>query len=240
MQAKTRKVIQLLLALLLLAAAVRLVIVIRSRGGEAPTARRGERGVDLGLDADAYVVPKRLRAYDLESTRQLIGRPVWAREGHRYTYYPYNDATRRADFDQEAGMLAPIERIEIKDVVLQRTPGVTKQQQVLAVFRKDGKSYAVPVGTARAGDYRIYADEVFFIHDPRQLYKHWSADVWQAIDNHEVRQGMNEMQASFAVGMGTPQASADDAVKTVVYPNGGKQLIVTYRRGKAAEISGPQ
>jgi hypothetical protein len=36
--------------------------------------------------------------------------------------------------------------------------------------------------------------------------------------------------------MGIPEKSADDSVKTVNYPNGGKPLTIVYREGKAAEI----
>ena len=38
--------------------------------------------------------------------------------------------------------------------------------------------------------------------------------------------------------MGVPDRSSDPAVKTVDYPNGGKPVTITFRNGKAAEISG--
>ena len=49
---------------------------------------------------------------------------------------------------------------------------------------------------------------------------------------------MNEFQVDFAIGMGVLDRSSDPAVKTVHYPNGGKPVTVTYRNGKAAEITG--
>jgi len=60
--------------------------------------------------------------------------------------------------------------------------------------------------------------------------------VWQAIGQHEVKPGMDELQADFAVGMGVPDAGASSDNKTVRYPNGGKPLVVTYQGGKAMEI----
>ena len=106
----------------------------------------------------------------------------------------------------------------------------------MAVFQKEGKTYAVPIGFEAEGQYKIYSDEMFFVEDPHDLYKHWPADVWQAVDQHEVKPGMNEMQADFAIGMGVPDSGASTYEKTVRYPNGGKPLVVVYHAGKAAEI----
>jgi len=188
------------------------------------------------LNPDYYVTPKKLHAYDLKSSRELTKQPAWVKEGYRYTYYPYDNARHHADFGREAGLLQPLQKLEIKDVVVNATPASRDQKQVLAVFEQDAKSFAVPIGTARGDDYKIYADEMLFIEDPKELYKHWSADVWEAIDKHEVKPGMNELQADFAVGMGVPERSDNSESKIVKYPNGGKPLSVTYRDGKAVEV----
>jgi hypothetical protein len=141
------------------------------------------------------------------------------------------------DFAHEAGLLGPIEKLIITDVVTAMPAEKGQPRQVLAVFQKDGKPYAVPIGYQAEGEYKIYSDEMFYIQDPHDLYKHWPADVWQAIDQHQVKPGMNELQADFAVGMGVPDAGDTSYEKTVRYPNGGKPLVVVYRDGKAAEIS---
>jgi hypothetical protein len=106
----------------------------------------------------------------------------------------------------------------------------------MAVFQKEGKMYAVPIGLEADQQYKIYSDEIFFVEDPHELYKHWPADVWQAVDQHQVKIGMNEMQADFAIGMGVPDAGDTSYEKTVRYPNGGKPLVIVYHEGKAAEI----
>jgi len=234
MQAKTKRIIQAVLLIGFLAAGIRLYVVFAGRGPAGPEKPAG-RGPDLGLEADAYVVPRRLRAYDLKSAQALVGKPAWMKEGYRYTIYPVTSAGR-ADFNTEAGTLGPIERIEVKAVREQATPGSAGHKQVLAIFEKDGKQYALPIGTGRGGNYTIYADEALFIEDPHELYKHWSPEVWQAVEQHQIKPGMNEIQASFAVGMGTPFRSEDPDEKVVVYPNGGSKLTVTYRRGKATRI----
>jgi len=107
---------------------------------------------------------------------------------------------------------------------------------VMALFAREGKNYAVPIGVEADDQYNIYSDEMFYIEDPHQLYKHWPSDVWQAVDRHEVKPGMNELQADFAVGMGVPDRGDTTYEKTVRYPNGGKPLVIVYREGKAADI----
>ena len=140
------------------------------------------------------------------------------------------------DFAHEAGLLLPIERLEIKDVLTATPTEAGSRKQMMAVFEKEGKSYAVPIGFESDEQYKIYSDEMFYIEDPHQLYKHWPTDVWQAVEQHEIKADMNELQADFAVGMGVPDAGDSSHEKIVRYPNGGKPLVVIYRGGKAAEI----
>ena len=47
---------------------------------------------------------------------------------------------------------------------------------------------------------------------------------------------MNELQVSFAIGLGIPEGSGDSGDKTVDYANGGKPLSITYHNGKVAGI----
>jgi hypothetical protein len=237
MSEDAKKWIQIALAMAVVVAGVRAGYILYERRADFLAAQKQEQAKRAGYsNADYYVVPKKLYPFDLESAKQLTQQPVWVKEGYRYTYYPYDAARKRTDFRHEAGLLLPIERLEIKDVVTGIPPGAGNRRQVMAVFQKEGKSYAVPIGFEAEGQYKIYSDEMFFVEDPHQLYKHWPADVWQAVGQHEVKPGMNEMQADFAVGMGVPNAGASSAEKTVRYPNGGKPLVVIYREGKAAEV----
>jgi hypothetical protein len=108
---------------------------------------------------------------------------------------------------------------------------------MMAVFQKGGKSYAVPIGFESDGQFKIYSDEMFYVEDPHELYKFWLPDIWQAIAQHEVKPGMDDLQADFAVGMGVPDAGATSAERTVRYPNGGKPLVVEYRGDKVSAVS---
>lgn len=235
MTSEAKHKIQLVLVIAIAAAALRAGYVVYERHNERaePSAK-----TPPPLNPDYYVVPKKLYPYDLKSAKQLTQQPVWVREGYRFTYYPYDRARHHADFSHEAGLLLPIQKLEIKDVVTDTTPHSAHLEQVMAVFELEGKAYAVPIGSKTGDSYTIYCDEMFFVQDPRELYKHWPADVWQSIDKHEIKPGMNEFQAYFAIGMGVPERSSDPAVKTVHYPNGGKPVTVTFRDGKAAEITG--
>src|SRR5436305_9800213 len=108
-----RQRIQLLLLILLVAASVRLLLIYRSRHQAA--ANNPQQSTQL--DTDAYIVPKKLHAYNLASLHALAGKPVWIQGGYQITYYPYDPHTKRSDFKHEAGVLGPIEEVQIKDVV---------------------------------------------------------------------------------------------------------------------------
>jgi hypothetical protein len=188
------------------------------------------------LKADYYVTPRKLHPYDLKSAHQLTDQPVWVRVGYQLTYYPYDRERRKADFGQESGMLSPLQKLEIQDVVTGVAPQAPDTKQVLACFSLDGKGYAVPIGAEKGGDFKIFSDNVFFIEDPHDLYKHWPADIWKEIDSHEAKVGMSELQTAFAVGVGIPSGSGDYGSRTLRYSNGGKPLVISFQNDKAVEI----
>ena len=231
---EARQRLRLALTLAVVVAGLRAGYILYQRHEENLAAEKAKQEKNAGYsNPDYYVAPKKLHPYDVKWAQQITEQPVWVKEGYRYTYYPYDVAAKRTDFGHEAGLLLPIERLEIKEIVLEPSPG--GRRQMMAVFQRDGKSCSVPIGFESEGQYKIYSDEMFFIEDPHELYKHWPADVWRSIEQHEVRAGMNEMQADFAIGMGVPDSSSSSE-KTVRYPNGGKPLVIVYRDGKAVEI----
>jgi hypothetical protein len=233
MTPEAKQKIQIVLAACIAIAAIRTGYILYERHQENAEPAKKEAPP---LKADYYVYPKKLHPYDLQSAKQLTQQPVWAQEGYRFTYYPYDPARKRSDFAHEAGTLSPIEQLQIKDVVTDITPGASDQRQVMAVFEKEGKTYAFPIGSLKDGNYKIYSDDMLYIQDPHELYKHWPADTWASIDKHEVKAGMNQMQALFAVGTGQPDNLHDRNNRTVTYPNGGKPVVVTFRDDKAVEV----
>jgi hypothetical protein len=191
---------------------------------------------ETALKADYYVTPKRVHAYDLKSARQFTEQPVWVKFGYQLTYYPYDSKRHKTDFGHEAGTLLPLQKLAIQDVVTEVAPQAPGNKQVLACFSLDGKSYAVPIGAEKSGDFKLRADDIFFIEDPHGLYGHWPADVWKKIDAHEVQAGMSELQASFSIGAGVPEGSGDYGSRTLHYSNAGKPLVITFQNDKAVEI----
>ncbi|MGB8834568.1 MAG: hypothetical protein WCC95_20630 [Candidatus Sulfotelmatobacter sp.] len=230
-----KKKIQVALALGIVVAGARTGFILYRNHEDYVAAQKQVAAKNAGYaNQEYYVTPKKLHPYDLKSAQQLTQQPVWVKEGYRYTYYRYVPVVKSVDFAHEAGLLGPLERLDMKDVMTMPAPG--GRRQVVATFDKDGHSYAVPSGFENEGQYKIYSDEMFYVEDPHGLYKFWPADVWQSIAQHEVKLGMDELQADFAVGMGVPDAGASSEEKTVHYPNGGKPLVVSYSGGKATEV----
>jgi hypothetical protein len=233
-----RQKVQIALILAMVVAGVRLAWILWERHEDAIQPKEQQT---TALNPDYYVAPKKLYAYDLKSAKQLTKQPVWVKVGYAYPYFPYDSRAKQANLGHESGRLLPLQRLEIKDVVTGTSPGDHSKKQVLAIFQQDEKSYATPIGTEQDGDYKFYSDDMLFIQDPHQLYRHWSADVWQEIDRHQVQQGMNELQADFAIGIGLLEPGSDSIDRTLDYPNGGNPLKISFHDGKAIQIGpGPK
>src|SRR3954466_12587572 len=111
--------IQIILVLGIIVTGIRLAVILYERH-EANTPVVKQEAPPL--NPDYYVSPKKLYPYDLKSARQLTQQPVWVKEGYRYTYYPYDKANHRLEISHPAGLLLPIEKLDIKDVVLCPAP----------------------------------------------------------------------------------------------------------------------
>ena len=227
------KRIHIILIVAIVVASIRLAWILYDRHQAAQVPRAARQGP---LNPDYYVLPKKLYPYDLKSAKQLISRPLWVKVGYAYSYYKYDPRSRHVDFSTVSGQLLPLEKLEIKDVVTALSPQDPGERQVLATFVGGAKTYATPIGAEKGGDFRFFSDDMFFIEDPHQLYRHWPAEVWQAIDQHQARPGMSELQADFALGIGLLEPGGDRSERTLDYPNGGHPLTIRFENGKAVEI----
>ncbi len=239
MQDELKKRIQLVLVAGILLAAARTAYIFYERRSEADLALQQEkerqRKKDT-LDPDYYVSLRKFYAYDLAGAQELAKAPVWVRTGYSAAYYPFDPYEKHPIFKHEAGLLLPLEKLQITKVVAYSSLKPPPQRQIMAVYVKEGKQYVFPIGVEEGGNFTFYVNEMLFLDDPHELYKHWPPDVWDAIGKHEIRPGMNELQADCAIGLGLLEGSGLGEERVLHYPNGGAPLTVTYRKGKAVEI----
>jgi len=240
------KRIQLILLGFMVLAGFRLVLIYRERN--APISKPNTARPATMLNADDYVVPTQVHSTDLKSARQdLTGKTVWVKAGNQVKYFPY--AGGRVDFKHSAGLLPPLKKLEITNVIQatapdtkaeEIAPGVrVRAQQVLAVFKTDGdpKAYAASIGGNRGGDYTLYINDLFFFDNPHQLYKHWPPDIWAAVDKHQAMKGMNELQAVLALGAGMPEGSRGEiGNRTLTFDNNGHPVKVTFEHNRATQV----
>jgi hypothetical protein len=236
LDAEARQKIQIILLLGVIIAGARAGYIVYERYEERKEVAPPKQVPPL--KADYYVTPKKLHPYDLKSAHDLTKQPVWARLGGQVTYYPYSRAEHKTEWAHAVGALGPLQKLEIEDVVTDVAPKAAGTKQVMATFAVDGKQYAAPIGIEKDGDFKIYSDEIFFIEDPHELYKHWAAEVWKAIDEHQAQLGMSELQVSFALGLGIPTGSGGDyGWRTSRYANVGKPVTIKFENDKAVEIN---
>jgi hypothetical protein len=240
-----RKRLQIVLIIIVVLAVLRTACVFHERSDSSAPA---EKQPSYSSNLDDYVTPPRIQPYDLKSARKdLAGKPVWVRAGNQVPFFPYDSTSHEADLKRKAGLLAPLEKLKIDGVIAQRGATsaqaggvVVVQKQVMAVFSRPGQQghHAFAIGTNTGNDFSFTANDLLFMADPHELYKHWPPDVWQAIDQHEARQGMNELQVGFALGTSATASSGDYGNRTLEYTNNGKPVKVTFEKNKAVAVSG--
>ena len=95
---------------------------------------------------------------------------AWVRVGNQLPYYSYSSATRHVAQDHHSGLLAPLEKIEIKDFVLQNGPRSPQQRQIMVIFNKIGDrvQYGTRAGIEEQGSYTFYVNDAFFLEDPHE------------------------------------------------------------------------
>jgi hypothetical protein len=194
---------------------------------------------------DDYVTPRRIVPYDLASAKkELVGKPVWVKSGNNVPYYRYS--AQNVNFSREAGLLPPLAKLQVKDVVLARKPAALKpgevavvKKEIMVVFEKAGEPglYAASIGTNQGDDYTFFVNDLLFYEDPHELYKHWSPEIWNAIDQHKAIVGMSELQAGFALGTSGSVDSDKYGDRTIEFNNAGNPVTVTFEKNKATQVT---
>jgi 4-amino-4-deoxy-L-arabinose transferase-like glycosyltransferase len=207
----------------------------------APVVQKSQR-YERPLTDDDIVSPRKLLIDDMKSAKTLISKTVWIQAGFELEYFPY--INRRINFAHKIGVLPSVQALEIKDIVLETAP-LSKtshiprgDKQVFAVFQipGDSKQYTTAIGYIQGNDSTYYCDDIFYYDDPHKMYKHWPTDVWQAVDQHQPKAGMNELQVAMALGVMQQSDSSNYGNRTVHYDAGGKQWNVSFQNNKATNV----
>jgi hypothetical protein len=243
MEAEQRKRFQIIIAILLVLVVVRTAYLFyeRRKSNEQPPPKQPAYSSNL----DDYVSIPKVYLYDLKSAqKELSGKTVWVKAGNQVPYYRYQSG--QAELKREAGLLAPLEKIDIKNVISQRVPRSLSEGQVavvqydiLAVFTLAGgaSTYAVAIGKSVGDDFNSTANDLFFFADPHQLYSHWPPEIWKAIDEHRALSGMNELQVGLALGTSGTIGPGDYGNRSVEYSNNGNPVKVTFDHNKAVSVT---
>src|SRR5579864_4270587 len=130
MSPEAKQKIQLALVVAMIVAGLRAGYILYERHQDVLQAERQKQAQNVGYsNPDYYVSPKKLYPYDVKSAKQLTQQPVWVKEGYRYAYYRYDATSKRVEFGHEAGVLGPIEKLTITDVVTATAPGTEPKRQ---------------------------------------------------------------------------------------------------------------
>jgi hypothetical protein len=248
MEPESKKRFQYITLVLIVLLGIRLGFILYQRHQAAKPAEK--KAPAYSSNMDDYVMPPKIHPYDLKSAaKELVGKTIWVRAGNSVHYYPFSNATHTADLKHEKALLPPLAKLQVKDVVLQRAPSGTLaegqvavvQKQILAAFQMAGDSatYAVTIGTNTGDDFEFNVNDLFFFADPHELYKHWPPETWQAIDNHQAKEGMNEIQVSMALGT-VATGSGEYGNRTLDFDNNGHPVKVTFEKNRAVSVTPEQ
>jgi hypothetical protein len=245
MEAGTRQKMSLITLALVLLVLVRVGLIWKQRH-EAEQIKPAAQAQST-TPKDAYVVLPKLYAYDLASAKQgLDGKTIWVAAGNRVKYYVVRGGA--VDWKHAASTLSPLDTLKVVDV--RKVDGPVENiksgdvvfhkttPEVVAIFTRGDKPerYATRIGTVEGDSYTFVVDNTFYIEDPHQLYKHWPADIWKAIDEHRAVQGMNELQASMALGPGSSEDRSNYGNRTMQYEFGGKTYSVSFSQDRATSV----
>jgi hypothetical protein len=176
-----------------------------------------------------------------DDTKRLEGTTVWMKNGYVIPYYAYDS---RVEFNKRQGVIPAAQRLDIKKTIKSAIPASEDDgmshgsRQAFAIFALPGNPtlYAMPIGVIDGTQEAYFCDALYFYDDPHTIYDNWPKDVWTAVDAHQVKLGMSELQTRMAVGQKTQSDDSTEGNRTVTYDQAGKQWIVTFVNNHATAI----
>ena len=202
----------------------------------------GKQPEEQHVSADDVAVVRMDFPQHFEDVQDLAGKSVWMKNGYTMPYYPYVGG--RVEFNKPAGVIPAAQKLDIKKAIKASAPAAVHDniehgdRQVMVVFAlPDGaEQFATPVGFMQGQDEHYFCDLLFYYDDPHTIYSNWPKDTWAAIDAHQVKPGMSELQTRMAIGMKAHPDGQVEGSRTVDYDVNGKHYVVTYRGNQATKI----
>jgi hypothetical protein len=202
----------------------------------------GQNDARQTRNMDNLVVMRAFFPMHFEDTLRLENTTVWMKNGYLMPYYPYTGG--HVQFARRVGVIPATQRLEVKNIVKQAAPageddGISHgSRQVFAVFALPGGAalYATPIEAIQGNEEAYFCDMLFYYDDPHTIYDHWPKDVWAAIDAHQVKPGMSELETRMAIGKNLHSGGDKEGDRTVTYDQAGKHWTVTYFKNQATSI----
>lgn len=197
------------------------------------------------LTADQVAIVRLEFPQHFEDVKELEGKSLWMKSGYSMPYYPYVGG--RVQFTKPVAMIPPDQRLEVKKVIKAVIPANIHDNiehgdhQAMIVFSMPGGKdmFATPAGYMSGPiEEHYYDDMLFYYDDPHVIFSNWGKDMWQAIDAHQVKPGMSELQTRSAIGMRAQPDGQIEGSRTVDYDVNGKHIVVSYSHDKATSIQG--
>ena len=216
-----------------------LFIVFKDR--ESPSVNPNQPQQKLSADDIAVVRMEFQQHFD--DVKELEGKSVWMKNGYTMPYYPY--AGGKVNFTKQVALIPPDQKLDVKKVIKTAVPASVDDKldhgdrQALVVFTLPvGKDeYATPVGALSGPvEEHYFCDLLFYYDDPHTIYSNWGKETWAAVDAHQVKPGMSELQTRTAIGQNVHVDGETEGDRTVDYNVNGKHYVVSYSHNKATSI----
>ena len=236
---KTWQKILIITLITLAAGGAYLFVVFRHRQNPGVA---GPKQPQQRLSADDVAVVRMEFPMHFNDVKELEGKSVWMKNGYSMPYYPY--VSGRVEFAKPAGLIPAAQRLDVKKAIKAAAPADIRDniehgdRQAMIVFTlpDNQEQFATPVGFLQGPDEHYYCDLLFYYDDPHAIYSNWPKQTWAAIDAHQVKPGMSELQTRMAIGMKAHPDGQVEGSRTVDYDVNGKHIVVSYRDNHATAI----
>jgi len=201
-----------------------------------------QSSTEQNLTDDDVAIVRQMFMTSFDDAVKLQGASVWMKNGYTLPYFPYEGG--RVEFAKKVGLIPSAQKLDIKKVIKAAAPASVDDgidhgsKQVFAVFTLPGSTSmeATPIGVIEGSQEQYFCDLLFYYDDPHTIYSNWPKDVWAAIDAHQVKAGMSELETRMAIGQKIDNTGGTVGNRTINYDQDGKKWTVTYVKNRATTI----